>query len=661
MTLVFVLLSLGLIWVNLVGLGLLAGYVTKDYAVARVGGALALCLVFLCLEHFVGMGPRLWFFPVSTALSAWLIVRERRTLSMEWDVEAAFGVGFLYCAAWRYMYPQIDLVGEKIPDLEFINDYMTGVRLPAPDMWFPPFSVDFYYSFQFYGAGLLGRWFCLEPGVCYQLAFCVMSGLITCAIYAAARRLCPWRPGGWVIMGALLVGGCGLGIAIHMILNQYYDPLAMVRFLGTGKEPSQLTQFGKALVPHLNWPGAQLVELPVSPLGELIAEGEYHPPLAGMLVLAFSLLIIATLSTEGIPRRRALLHALLAATVTLSIMGDTWVFPLQLALVLSWFVYRAIAGERGHWLPGLGGLVVSAALAYPFLANFLRHPAAHSGSLSLVTGELHATPTAWLAVFWPMACLLVLSFWNRERRGLCLFFACSLVLLLVGTEMFYLQDTYTGTLARFNSCLKWWGWVYAAGIIGLGALNLASRSRICRYGSLVAILLPAAQVYDFTRQFLFSDKDQVGLIDGSGWFASDPTMKGIITTLRSRPAGICIDSSNIYENSEATVTSVFAGKASYVGWPTQEGIWRDFQEEINTRVGQEADFYAGKMADPLQWLLSNNVRYVLWLQKDNDHANERFLPLDAKIRSHYAWRLYAGNGDNWAVGFWERIDSPIEH
>jgi hypothetical protein len=657
MTLLFVLVSLGLIWANLTGLGLLAARQTGDYAVARVGGALALCLFFFCLEHFVGMGPRLWFFPISTALSAWLILRNRSTLAREWDVEAAFGVGFLYCAAWRYMYPQIDTIGEKIPDLEFINDYMAGARLPAPDMWFPPFRVDFYYSFQFYAAGLLGRWFCLEPGVCYQLAYCVMTGLITCAIYAAARRLCPWRPGGWVIMGALLVGGCGLGIVIHAILNQYYDPLALVRFLGTGKEPAQLTQFGKAVVPYLSRPSG-LVELPVAPLGELVAEGEFHPPLAGFLVLAFSLLIIGALSTQGAAAKRALLHALLGATITLSIIGDTWVFPLQAVLVLSWFAYRAFAGERDHWLPGLFGAGGAAALAYPFLANFLRHPAANSGSLSLVTRELHATPAAWLAVFWPLACLLVLSFWNREQRGLCLFFACSLAVLLLGTEMLYIRDTYSGTLTRFNSCLKWWGWVYASGIIGLGALNLGSRSRVCRYGSLAAILLPSAQVYDFTRQFLFSEKDQVGLIDGSGWFSEDPTMKGIVSTLRHRPDGICIDSSNKYENTDATVAPVFAGKACFVGWPTQENIWRDFQIEIGTRVTQEADFYAGRMADPLQWLLSNNIRYILWLQRDNDHANERFLPLDSKIRSHYAWRLYAGNGDNWAVGFWERIDLP---
>jgi hypothetical protein len=147
------------------------------------------------------------------------------------------------------------------------------------------------------------------------------------------------------------------------------------------------------------------------------------------------------------------------------------------------------------------------------------------------------------------------------------------------------------------------------------------------------------------------------MIDGSDWFKHDPTMNGIVSKLRSLPDGICIDSSDAYENTEATLTQVFAGKPCYVGWPTQENIWRDFAQEINARVAQEASFYGGTMADPLQWLLSNNIRYVLWLQKDNDHNNERFLPLDAKIRSHYAWRLYAGTGTDWAVGFWERVDA----
>lgn len=662
MTLIFVLVGLGLIWVNLTGLGLLARRLTGDYAVARVGGAIVLCLLFFSLEHFHGLGPKLWFFPLSTALSVWMIWHERAILRREWDVEAAFGVGFIYCEAWRYVYPSIDLDGEKVPDLVFINDYMQGTRLPAPDRWLPPYNVDFYYSFQHYSAALLGRWFALEPTICYHFAYCVVSGLIICSGYSAVRRLCAWRPAGWLVTTALLVGGCGLGFTIHLAQKVYNDPGSMVRFVGTGKTPEDLTALGKWAVPRMSRPGADwlsgsdLVELPAAPLSQLIAQGEFHPPLTGFLLMALSLLVMGTLSSGDTGQNRATLFALLAATIPISIAADAWVLPLQLTLVLSWFIYRGLSGETSHWLPGLFGAGASFALCYPFLVNFLQHPAAQGGSIRLVTQQMHAMPLAWLAIFWPLVVLVVLAPLNRERRGLALFFACLLVVLLAGTEMFYIRDTYTGTEVRYNSCLKWWGWVYASGIIGLGALNLGSRNRICRYGSLVAILLPTAQAYDFGRQFMFSSKDQMGMIDGTGWLSSDDTVGGIITTLKGLPPGIAIESSDLYENSDSTLISVFAGKTCYVGWPTQERIWRNFPREIGDRVAEEDRFYAGTMDDPLKWLLTKNIRYVLWLQRDNDHLNERFLPLDRKIKSHYLWRLFAGTGDNWAVGFWERID-----
>jgi hypothetical protein len=657
MTPIFLLVGFGLVWANLVGLGLLATRLTRDYAVGRVGGAIILCLLFFCLEHFYGLGPRLWFFPVSTAISAWMIWSDRGTLRREWGVEAAFGVGLLYCAVWRYVYPGIDIIGEKIPDLMFINDYLAGTRLPAPDRWLPPYHVDFYYSFQYYSSALLGRWFSLEQGVCYHFSYCVVAGLISCSIYSAVRRLCAWRPARWVVMAVMLVGGCGLGFTIHLMLKVYYDPMAMVRFVGTDKGPTELSDLGKAVSPLMGKTGDDSVELPVAPLSELLAEGEFHPPLTGFLLLTFSLLIMGTLSAEGAKPNRSLLMALLAATIPLSIIGDTWVFPLQLVLVVGWFVYRGLSGERNSWIPGLFGLGAGTALCYPFLTDFLRHPAAQSGALGLVTKQMHATPVAWLTIFWPLACLLLLAPLNRERRGLALFFACLLVVLLAGTEIFYLRDTYTGTLVRFNSCLKWWGWVYASGIVGLGAVNLGARSRICRYGSLLVILLPGLQAYDFARQFMWMPKDQVGKIDGTDWITRDDTIRAMVRTLKSLPPGIAIESSDAYENTDATVISIFSGKTCYVGWPTQERIWRDFAQEIGDRVREEDAFYAGKMDDPLHWLLSRNIRYVLWLQRDNDHDNERFLPLDRKIRSRYLWRLFAGNGDNWAVGYWERIDT----
>jgi len=658
MTPLFLLISVGLIWANLVGLGLVGYSLTRDYAVSRIGGLLVFCLSLFFLEHFHGLGPKLWFLPFSTALSAWLIWREREVIGRNWGFEAAFGAGLFYCLLWRYTYPQIGLFEEDFPDLVFIHDYIQGTQLPPQDRWMPPFKADFYYSFQFYCAALLGRWFRLGPGLCYHLAYCVMSGMIAGSVFAAVRRLCAWRPAGWAVTGALLLGGCGLGVVIHLSMKSYLQPLEMVRYLGMLWDPKYRTPFGIAMDRMMYGTATRPIELPVEPLSYILIKGEFHPPLMGYVVLLFSLLVIAALEGERSPRQRRVLHALLAATIPLSLIGNTWVFPLQTALVAGWFIYRAVAGERDHWLAGFFGAGAASALAYPFLVTFLQQPAAHTTVLRLTRPGEHASPAEWLAVFWPLVCLMVLAPWNREKRGLSLFFVSLWAVLLAATEIFYNHDINSGTWERFNSSLKWWGWIYSGGVLTLGALNLASRSRFCRYASLAVILLPCVQAYDYARQFVETPKEGVGRIDGTDWLTRDTALRDIVSALQARPDGICLDSGNGFANTDATALAIFGNKQAFIGWPVQEGIWREFRTEVRDRVAQVNAFYAGKLADPLAWLTENNVRYVLWLQKDNDNLNARFVPMWDKIRSRYAWRHFAGNDGDWAVGFWERIDPP---
>ena len=661
MTLLFLLISLCLIWANLVGLGLLGNYVARDYAVSRIGSVLGLCLAFFFLEHFHGLGPKLWLFPISTALSAFLIWRGRDTIRRNWAVEAAFVAGLILCMAWRYTYPNIDLFEERFPDLVFIHDYYTGAQLPPPDRWFPPFKADFYYSFQFYCAALLGRWFELERGVCYQFAYCVMAGLISCSVFTAARRFCAWRPAGWLVTVAMMLGGCGLGLVVHLSMKHYIQPLEMVRYLGMVWDQNDRTALGKILDRMMYVPGVNPVELPVEPLSYLISKGEFHPPLLGFLILTFSMLLIATLDGERSPRQRKVLHAILASTVPLALIGNTWVFPLQAVLVLGWFIYRGFSGERDHWLSGFFGAGAATALAYPFLVRYMQQSAAHTTAFRLVRPGDHATVVEWLSVFWPVVCLMVLSLWNRERRSLSLFFVSICAVLLAATEIFYNHDVNSGTWERFNSTLKWWGWIYAAGVLSLGALNLGSRSRLCRFGSLLVMLLPCAQIYDYGREFIETPKDDLGVVDGTNWITRDYTLRDMVSALKVRPDGICLDSGITFRNTDATVIPIFGNKQCYVGWPVQEGIWREFRSEIHERVDQVDAFYNGTMKDPLGWLLANNVRYVLWLQKDNDHDNARFVPLWNKIRSRYAWQHFCGTDTDWAVGFWERIDPPSSH
>lgn len=662
MTPLLLLISFGLIWVNLVGLALLCDRLVRDYPVSRLASLLGFCLLFFFIEHFHGFGPRLVFMPFSSAVSAWLIWRDRSVLRSNWVFEAVFGTGLLYCLVWRYTFPDIDLFEERIPDLAFINDYIAGTVLPPPDRWMPPFKADFYYSFQFYSSALLGRWFGFEPAICYQVSYCLISGLIASAVYCAARRLSSWRASGWVITSALMLGGCGLAVVIHLSMKSYLQPLEMVRYLGMVWAPEYRTAFGRLLDSMMYTPGKNPVELPVEPLSYIIAKGEFHPPLTGFLVLVFSLLLLATLDGERSPRQRRILHALLGATVPLSLIGNTWVFPLQSALVVGWVAYRLLARDRESLLPVVVGAGVATALCYPFLVGFMQQPTAHSTALRLTRAGDHATPVEWLTVFWPLVGLMGLSLLNRERRGLSGFFCCLWLVLLAATELFYNHDVNGGTWERFNSTLKWWGWIYAGGVLTLGALNLGSRSRLARYGSLVVILLPCVQAYDYGRQFAETPKPSLGKIDGTYWITSDYTIRDIISSLKTRPDGICIDSNLTHANTDATIVAVFANKQCLLGWPVQEGIWRENRMDVNTRLADITKFYQGKMDDPLSWLIKNDVRYILWMQKDNDHLNERFLPLKEKIKSRYAWEQYAGTGTDWAVGYFERIDglAPVK-
>jgi uncharacterized membrane protein len=658
MTLLFLLLIFGIIWLNLAGLAVLTNYAVGDYAVSRVGAPITLCLVFFFIEHFVGFGPQLWLLPFSTVLAGYLVWKETELVGNNLMIEAAFGLGLAYCLAWRYAFPDIDLTGERIPDLVFIQDYMGGTRLPPTDRWLPPFKLDFYYSFQHYSAALLGRWFRLDSTYSYQAAYCVITGLITAAIYGAANRLCSWRPGRWIVMLALLVGGCGLGLEANLSMNHFVIPSQIEWYLGFHYTAKERTELGQFLDSKMYASGIR-PELPVSPLSSQIAVGELHPPYAGFLILTFSALLIASLESEEDRRRRNVLAGALAATIPVSLIANTWIFPLQTLLVGAWLAYRAIQGDRRPWLACLVGAGVASLLAYPFLAGFLPQSLAGTGQFRLVKPD-QFNWIGWFLVFWPVLGLVLLGGFNRERRRLALFLVCLWAVLAVGTEIVYIHDYNGGAWERFNSTLKWWGWIYAGAVLTLGAVNLGSVNRICRYGSALMLLGPCAEAYNFGRFYWGTGKPSLGHVEGTFWMTHDPNYRKLVASLKAEPDGICIDSNTNGPN----LTAVFAGKESLVGWPFRESLWRDFQTEIGVRGGQIDAFYGGKADDRLAWLLKNDVRYIVWMQKDNIGKNSQLMPIMTAIGSRYTWhQFYGAISDRTSpllLGYWERND-PISH
>jgi uncharacterized membrane protein len=275
------------------------------------------------------------------------------------------------------------------------------------------------------------------------------------------------------------------------------------------------------------------------------------------------------------------------------------------------------------------------------------------------TGPQDRTPwLGWILVFWPVVGILALGFFNRERRSLTLFFMVIWALELAATELFYNHDVYGGVWSRFNSTLKWWPWVYAGIILTVGASNLGSRSRVCRFGTLILLLATLVFGVDLAREFARLPKDAAGKLAGSMWVDKDPVIRDMIIELRTRPDGVALESGLVMANTQSPAVSLFAGKQSLLGWPWHETTWRGAFTEISERLTQLNAFYQGKLPDPLGWLLHNNVKYVLWMPRDNMNGNALFQPIFDKIRPRYFWHHMYGDERSFTVGYWERVDPP---
>jgi len=618
---------------------------------------LAACLCCFFMEHLAGLGPHPPLLPLTTAASAWLIWRGRRRLLQGWRTELLFIAGFSYCFLWRYVSPDIDDTGEKLPNLMMIEAYMRGTRLPAPDLWLPPFRANFYYSFQHYCASLAGRLLGVSPGVSYHLAYCVLAGLITLLVGASIARFCAWPLGRWVGVLSLLVGGSGAAVAAHVLLTRAF-PIDAVRFLGGAIIHQFANPLGQHAAALMAKPDVLPRDLPMEPLSYILTNGDYHPPLAGFLLLALATALIAAQATGAEGFQRTLNHALLAATVPIAFISNAWIFPLQCLLVGGWFAYRFLCGERRCLLPALAGAAAAAALEYPYLVEFTQQAIGSNAAIQW-TGPDDRTPLlGWILVFWPVVGIMALSLFNRERRPLTIFFLVIWTLELAGTELFYNHDVYGGVWSRFNTTLKWWPWVFAGIILTLGASNLGSRSRVCRLGTLVLLLPLLVFGVDLAKQYAVMPKNAAGKLAGSMWIDRDPIMRDMIIELRTRPDGIALESGLAMANTQSPAVSLFAGKQSLLGWPWHETTWRGPFTEIGERLTQIGAFYQGRLPDPLAWLLHNNVKYVLWLPRDNGDGNSRFRPLFDRISPRYFWHHMYGNEKNFAVGYWERIDPP---
>jgi hypothetical protein len=100
--------------------------------------------------------------------------------------------------------------------------------------------------------------------------------------------------------------------------------------------------------------------------------------------------------------------------------------------------------------------------------------------------------------------------------------------------------------------------------------------------------------------------------------------------------------------------ALFSGKPVLLGWPLHLLTWRGDVPDVWALNTQIQAFYAGTLPDSLDWLLANQVRYVVWSGAENGKDPQVFDRLQQQIGSRYLWKPFYAAGD-YRVGLWLRL------
>lgn len=667
-----------LVLLNATGAGLLASrWLKLPYGLAQAAGILVLCSGLFFIEHLEGLGSLGWVLPLSTLGSGWLVYTDRAQLRAARPANIWLLIGFLYVFAWRYALPNIDSNTERLPDLSFIVNYMQGLTLPPPDVWYPPHVLNHYYSFQHYGAALLGRIFMIEPGVAYNVSYALLAGFATSAAYEVVSQLCRQRWAQSLVLAVFLVGGTGASVITPFMskpegkvwwTEHTYDSM---RFVGgtTFYADDRLSTFGR-WIKDLGTPAGaqreQVYEMPMETFSYVVELGDYHAPLGGFWILAISLaaLILVRRNPADAPAA-----ALLGATIPLSVAINTWSLPFQGVMSVGliaflWLERReSIARSRPalapvNWQAFLVGAAGTAFLMYPFFSYFLVLNIGNKSPLQMIPAGSSTPVLYFLIVFWPILIVSLLHFF--AARGTARFHAFFWLLALAASEVFFINDIYAGSAERFNTTLKWWPWVFNGALLTLAASNLNSSYKLVRTGTVIVLALLLTYTASLSHYYFGTIYNLAkmgiwhgGQLNGSAWLRQDPPVRTALEYLKVNPRGVFVESPDNMAFCQVGAFSLFSGQPTLLGWASHEQLWRGYLTDTYDRYLNIKKLYTGDMVDPLKFLKAHDVRYILWLPRDNANK-EALVKLSAQLAPEFHWNEFYRANENYAVGIWSR-------
>ena len=670
------LFTLTILAVNLWGLMLVAGLYWRNRWFALALGPILAVTTIYAIECHHGLGRSLGVLGVvSTLLSVSMVAASvfrwepdglgagAVALLREWRAEFAprrlvgcFGVCaavFLYAMSWRFMYPNIDGSSEKIADFSYICSYYAGTTIPVPDAWYSPYLSTQYYSFQHYGAALMGRVLLLPPGSAYNIGYCL---LIALGGTAFAGAVCLVARKAWTraaIIACFVIGGTGITLLDHLT-DKNVTPWTTMRFIGSAQmDKPPVGTWLKAYQNKYQVVEADGKTFPMELPGEIYSYvvflGDYHAPLSGYYLLGLcGMAMLLWTRTEQM--RYA---AIAGSTLTWTLLANTWVLPLQALLVVAWMGVNWRDWRR--LVPAVaGGAAVVWLATWVYLSAFTSAASGYGTAVRLVPWTEHTPPVLFGLFFLPTIAFIVLGLVSGSPQGRRL--AVFWLWVLMFTEFFFVDDEYSGHYDRFNTTLKWWPWVMAGTLMTLAPFVMEqARRRWVRIAGLAFCLYPCCYVYDLWEPMWTGPKDSVGKIEGTYYLTKEEFPRLMLGRLKVEKPGVVIERPEEQGGfTNSAVIPLFAGQRMWLGWWGHELLWRENSEDVRRRHDRLTLFYNGGVPDAGKWLIAQGIDYVLWYRPGD--TPQLWEKINKAVGPEYIWCdvLTYQDEDGRRVGLWKR-------
>ena len=582
---------------------------------------LIVMFVFNFIEHFIALPELGWLLPVTFVGLGWAMLHPGPLLgawgarwtntTLETATTGMVLPGLIFIGTYTWVFgilcfnPSITPNGEGPADMARIVDFCLGSKLPAVDVWCPPYDHGGYYTFQHYGASLLKRLFVLDIGTGYNIGFALANTLLIFAGAGAAYRIGGDRA--WIGVGTLIVllanfKGASVLLLIwntlHPVSNLYdiFDA-RLANDIGDGwNDPNRHNPFGWIFVhppPTLRmFPPAYDVYFP-----------EFHAHIGGNFVTLASLLVAAETFRE---QRANWPWVCLLIFPLMCIIMATWFCVVVAVLCIGGFAAALIVGQRpASWRVVASLTGIASFLIWPSVNTLIAGADTHPVDVHLTPWVEYTNPLEFLIQWWPIILPWLCVFFLWPRMNLFTRWVhVAVPLLLIFFEVVTFAD-------RGLTIEKNWGAIYGVGTVVFLPLIFAQRGIPFRLVTVLFLFLGVSFLATNARvAYDYSWGGNVLRLRGDVPFQLDPQKKRIEQTL-SRYHGITVlPGKSVYSYNEAPSIIGFSENMCYIAWFMQEDQC-GHGGEAQYRDQQTNAFYAGTLPDPLGFLLSNHISAVM--------------------------------------------------